>query len=60
VINPDFVDARYNLGHLLVEMGRNEEAIEHFRIIARVQPGYGDTDQMLRDLGVARGGEKRR
>ena len=39
-INPDYVEAHYNAGDLLMKQGDLEEAIRHFKEALRIKPEY--------------------
>ena len=40
----------YNLGNLLLELGRRSEALDHFREAARLDPGWADAQERVRRL----------
>ena len=45
---PDCADAHYYLGMLLMRMGRDHEALLHWRRVLRVKPGHQDTARAVR------------
>jgi Flp pilus assembly protein TadD len=49
-IRPDRVEARYNLGTLLLELGRNNEAVTELSEAVRLDPNDADAEK---NLGVA-------
>jgi tetratricopeptide (TPR) repeat protein len=49
-LNPDYVDAHYNLGVALEQTGKIKEAMGHFEQAVRLRPDYADAHN---NLGVA-------
>ena len=49
-INPDFVDAHYNLGTAMSKQGELGEAIKHYRAALRINPDYAKAHN---NLGIA-------
>jgi len=46
-LEPDFAEARYNLGGALAAMGRIDSAIGEFRAVVRLRPGFPDAHYNL-------------
>src|SRR5436190_3135152 len=51
-IAPDYPQGRFNLGTLLLQLGRNDEAIEHLRVAVSLIPGGGSSEAQ-QNLGAA-------
>ncbi len=50
--NPNYPEAHYNLGGLLVDRGQTEEAVVHYKEALRLKPDYAEARQRLLELGV--------
>jgi Flp pilus assembly protein TadD len=50
---PESAEVRFNVGNVLVALGRGAEAIEAFRAAVRLRPEYGEAHY---NLGVALSG----
>ncbi len=46
-LEPDSAEAQYNLGNMLAESGRVQEAIEHYRQALRIKPNYAQARDNL-------------
>jgi len=46
-LNPDFAEARYNLGNLLLTAKMTEEAIDYYKEAIRIRPGYATAQKNL-------------
>jgi len=55
-LKPSFAEAHNNLGALLQDGGKSEEAIDHFKLAVKVKPDYGEA---WFNLGLALYGQKR-
>ena len=49
-INPNHVEALFNVGYILQSIGRYEEAQQYYELLLRVDPTYIDTYMMLTKL----------
>jgi tetratricopeptide (TPR) repeat protein len=48
----NYADAHCNLGRLLAQLGRRDEAVAHLTEALRLKPDYPDAKQQLRELGA--------
>lgn len=51
--DPNYAEAHDNLARLLRELGRRGDAIAHLTAALRLEPGYAETKDELRELGAA-------
>ncbi len=53
-LNPDFLEAHTQMGHILLEQRRVEESLAHYREVRRIAPDFvGGHDNLVRALGKA-------
>jgi len=43
----DSIGLRYDLGDILVQLGRPEEALDHFRTVSEMDPDYRDVAKKI-------------
>jgi tetratricopeptide (TPR) repeat protein len=51
-INPDFVEAHYNLGIVLAQTGKSQEAAKHFEQALQIRPDFTDARNALARLRI--------
>jgi cytochrome c-type biogenesis protein CcmH/NrfG len=51
-INPGDGEAHYQLGRLLASAGKTDEAAREFREALRIEPGFAQAKQSLKQLGA--------
>jgi len=47
-INPDYVNAHYNLGVVLIKKGKQDEGIRHLSEAIRIDPQYAEAKKNLK------------